>query len=75
MAQFKFIGHSNGAYPDYKADTPVNVKGIREFGKSETFEIEVMPNEVFELSDDWQLAISGLASTVRNGQPVYERVS
>jgi hypothetical protein len=75
MAQFKFVGHSNGAFPEYKADSAVTVKGTCEFGKPGTFEIEVMPNEVFDLSNDWAMAISSLESTERNGQPVYERVS
>ena len=75
MAQFKFIGHSNGAFPDYKADTPVTVKGTCEYFKPGSFEIEVMPNEVFDLSDDWTMAIDSLESTERNGQPVYERIS
>ena len=75
MAQFKFVGHSNGAFPEYKADTAITVKGNCKFGAPGTFEIEVMPNEVFDLSDDWTTAIASVESTQRNGQPVYQRVS
>ena len=75
MAQFKFVGHSNGAFPEYEAGTAVTVKGNCKFGSLETFEIEVMPGEVFDLSDAWTTAIASVEATVRNDQPVYERVA
>lgn len=75
MAQFKFVGHSNGAFPEYKDGTAVTVKGNCKLGSPESFEIEVMPNEVFDLSDTWTTAIASVEGTIRNSQPVYERVA
>ena len=75
MAQFKFVGHSNGAYPDHKPDTAITVRGSCNFGAPETFEIEVMPDEVFDLSDAWVTAVAGVEATIRNSKPVYQRVA
>jgi hypothetical protein len=75
MAQFKFIGNSNGAFPEYEAGTTVTVKGNCKIGSTETFEIEVEPNEVFDIPGDWATAIVSLEALVRNDQPVYERVA
>lgn len=74
MAQFKFIGHSNGAAPEHASDAPVQIQGVCQLGKLQKFELEVMPNEVFELADSWEMAISSLLSTERNGKPMYARV-
>jgi len=75
MAQFKFVGHSNGAYPEHKPGTAVVVSGNCNVGAPETFEIEVMPDEVFDLSDDWATAVASVEATTRNSQLVYERVA
>ena len=75
MAQFKFVGHSNGAFPEYQAGTAGTVKGNCKLGSPETFEVEVMPDEVFDLSDAWTTAIASVEGTQRNDQPVYERVA
>lgn len=75
MAQFKFIGHSNGAAPEHAADKPVQIKGKCKPFQAQNYELEVLPNEVFEIADDWTLAIQSLENTSRNDQPMYERVS
>ena len=75
MAQFKFIGHSSGAAPEHAADKPVQIKGRCNQFNPQQYELEVLPNEVFEISDDWLLAIQSLENTSRNSQPMYQRVS
>ena len=73
MAQFKFIGHSNGAAPDHDVSTTVSIRGKCKMFGAESFEMDVMPDEVFEVPDDWETAIASLSGTQRNGQPCYEK--
>ena len=75
MAQFKFIGNTNGAVPDFKAGSIVNVKGTCNFASPEAFEIDVEAAEVFDVPDAWVGAIADLTAVTRKGFPVYERVS
>jgi len=75
MAQFKFIGHSNGAAPSQPADSTVTIRGNCQVVGTETYEMEVLPDEVFSIPDDWDSAISALTASSRNGQPCYERLS
>jgi hypothetical protein len=74
MAQFKFIGHSNGAAPEHDASKIVKIKG-RTVLAGAIYELEVLPNEVFDISNDWTMAISSLENSSRNGKPLYQRVS
>ena len=75
MAQFKFIGNTNGAAPEYKAGTTINVKGLCNIFAAETYEIDVEVEEVFVVPDAWATAIADLTAATRKGLPLYERVS
>lgn len=75
MAQFKFIGSTNGAAPHHKAGSTVNVKGTCNFASTETYEIDVEAAEVFDVPDAWITAIADLTAATRKGLPLYERVS
>ena len=75
MAQFKFIGHSNGAAPSQPTDVTVTIRGRCKMFGTENYEMEVLPDEVFSIPDDWDSAIAALTASSRNGQPCYERIS
>jgi len=75
MAQFKFIGHSNGACPDHDVSKSVRVQSPCAIGSSEHIDLLVAPGEVFEISDAHPHCIEGIVASSRKGFPLYERVA
>ena len=76
-AKFKYIGHLHGCpAPASGLITVKGLKGASAFNAS-AFEMQIEPGEIFEIPEDWTMAIKGLEESRHPFQAskLYERVA
>lgn len=77
-AQFKYIGHLHGC-PAPVPTGMITLKGVKGGSPlNERFEMQVEPGEVFDIPEDWTVAIKGLEEQrhpFKRAIKLYERVA